>query len=75
MKNIDVKTISSVGDEWARFDQSEMSDAEALNVFNDYFSIFTWSSLPIDAQGFDMGCGSGRWARIVAPRVGRLNCI
>ena len=22
-----------------------------------------------------MGCGSGRWARIVAPRVGRLHCI
>mgnify|MGYP006274339097 CR=1 FL=1 len=22
-----------------------------------------------------MGCGSGRWARFVAPRVGRLHCI
>lgn len=22
-----------------------------------------------------MGCGSGRWARFMAPRVGRLNCI
>ena len=22
-----------------------------------------------------MGCGSGRWARLVAPRVGTLNCI
>jgi ubiquinone/menaquinone biosynthesis C-methylase UbiE len=25
--------------------------------------------------GFDLGCGSGRWARLVAPRVGRLHCI
>ncbi|WP_253262187.1 class I SAM-dependent methyltransferase [Ramlibacter montanisoli] len=22
-----------------------------------------------------MGCGSGRWARLVAPRVGQMNCI
>ena len=22
-----------------------------------------------------MGCGSGRWAKVVAPRVGKLNCI
>ena len=22
-----------------------------------------------------MGCGSGRWAKFVAPRVGTLNCI
>jgi trans-aconitate methyltransferase len=22
-----------------------------------------------------MGCGSGRWAKFVAPRVGKLNCI
>ena len=22
-----------------------------------------------------MGCGSGRWAKVVAPRVGLLNCI
>ena len=22
-----------------------------------------------------MGCGSGRWARLVSPKVGHLNCI
>jgi SAM-dependent methyltransferase len=22
-----------------------------------------------------MGCGSGRWAKLVAPRVGKLNCV
>jgi ubiquinone/menaquinone biosynthesis C-methylase UbiE len=25
--------------------------------------------------GFDLGCGSGRWAKGVAPRVGKLHCI
>jgi len=31
--------------------------------------------LPQNSEGFDMGCGSGRWARFVAARVGRLHCI
>jgi SAM-dependent methyltransferase len=37
--------------------------------------VFPWVDLPADAVGFDMGCGSGRWARWVAPRVGRLHCV
>jgi SAM-dependent methyltransferase len=31
--------------------------------------------LPDGAEGFDLGCGSGRWAVGVAPRVGHLHCI
>jgi SAM-dependent methyltransferase len=34
-----------------------------------------WSILPSGAIGFDAGCGNGRWASRVAPRVGRLHCI
>jgi SAM-dependent methyltransferase len=30
---------------------------------------------PLRARGFDMGCGTGRWARLMAPRVGHLSCI
>ena len=75
MANIDPKTIASFGDEWSRFDQSGMTQAEARKTFDEYFALFPWSALPLEAEGFDMGCGSGRWARFVAPRVGRLNCI
>lgn len=75
MNNIDHKTVASFGDEWSRFDQSGMTEAEAHKVFEEYFAVFPWSDLPPDAEGFDMGCGSGRWARWVAPRVGRLHCI
>ncbi len=75
VKNFDPKTVASFGDEWSRFDQAGMSDKEAEKVFNEYFSIFPWERLPAAAEGFDMGCGSGRWARWVAPRVGRLHCI
>jgi 2-polyprenyl-3-methyl-5-hydroxy-6-metoxy-1,4-benzoquinol methylase len=75
MKNLDVDTVKSFGDEWSRFDQAALSKAEANKAFNEYFSVFPWEILPEMATGFDMGCGSGRWAKIMAPRVGHLHCI
>lgn len=75
MSNVDPKTVASFGDEWSRFDQSGMCEAEARKVFEEYFAVFPWDALHANAEGFDMGCGSGRWARFMAPRVGRLNCI
>jgi SAM-dependent methyltransferase len=75
MNNIDPKTVASFGDEWSRFDQKAMSDHETQKVFDEYFAVFPWAELPETAEGFDMGCGSGRWARWVAPRVGLLHCI
>ena len=75
MKNIDEKTVASFGDEWSRFDQSGISNDEAHKVFEEYFAVFPWDALPSDAEGFDMGCGSGRWARWVSPKVGKLHCI
>ena len=75
MSNLDEKTVASFGDEWLRFDQSGMTEAEALKAFEEYFAVFPWAALPSRAEGFDMGCGSGRWARFVALRVGRLHCL
>jgi SAM-dependent methyltransferase len=73
--NLDSATVESFGDEWMRFDQTILSDAEAKKIFDEYFSVFPWSSLPLNPVGFDMGCGTGRWARIVSPRVHHLHCI
>lgn len=73
--NLDPRTVASFGDEWQRFNQQGMASGEAERLFGNYFSIFPWDELPPNAEGFDMGCGSGRWARFVAPRVGRLHCI
>jgi len=74
-KNIDETTVKGFGDEWERFDQSALSPQEHLDIFNAYFSVFPWAKLSQDAVGFDLGCGSGRWAKLVAPRVGKLHCI
>jgi SAM-dependent methyltransferase len=73
--NQDKKTVEGFGDEWSRFDQSALSPAERTRLFEMYFGIFPWDILPRDARGFDLGCGSGRWAACVAPRVGTLHCV
>lgn len=70
--NIDNKVVAGFGDEWSRFDQSALTEEELGRMFDNYFNIFPWEKLSADAVGFDLGCGSGRWARLVAPRVGKL---
>ncbi len=67
--------VAGFGDEWSRFDQSGVAPDELERMFDEYFSIFPWDSLKADAVGFDLGCGSGRWAKMVAPRVGTLHLI
>jgi ubiquinone/menaquinone biosynthesis C-methylase UbiE len=74
-QNLDSKTVDGFGDEWTRFDQTGMSSEDVTQAFNGYFSIFPWETLSKQAIGFDLGCGSGRWAKMVAPRVGTLHCI
>lgn len=73
--NIHPATVKGFGDEWNRFDQSQLPEIEHKEIFDQYFSIFPWHLLPENAIGFDVGCGSGRWAKLVAPKVGRLHCV
>ena len=75
VNNIDKKTVSSFGNEWERFDQKGMSVEESKKLFDNYFSIFPWNNITSEAEGFDMGCGSGRWASFIAPKVEKLFCI
>lgn len=75
MKNVDSDVVSDFGDEWEKFDQSSVSKMELENIWKKYFSLFPWNQLSPNAEGFDLGCGSGRWAYFVAPKVGKLHCI
>jgi len=75
MQNADHKVIDDFGAEWARFDQSELGEAERQRLFSAYFAVFPWDRLPPNSVGMDVGCGSGRWARLVAPRVGHLMAV
>lgn len=73
--NLDDEVVKEFGLEWTRFDQSELTDDDLLCMFEGYFHIFPWGALPANAAGVDIGCGSGRWAKLVAPRVGHLHLV
>ena len=75
LPNVDRPTVEDFGREWATFDQSELSGEERERGFAAYFAIFPWDRVDQNGAGFDFGCGSGRWASLVAPRVGRVHCV
>jgi SAM-dependent methyltransferase len=73
--NIDAQVVAAFGEEWTRYDQSKLVHRDLEDIFNQYFKIFPWDDISENAMGFDMGCGTGRWAKFVAPRIGILHCI
>ena len=73
--NRDDAVVDGFGQEWKTFTHSGTSAEGLERSFAAYFSIFPWGKLPAQAKGFDLGCGSGRWARFVAPKTGELHCI
>ena len=74
-ENVDWDVVNDFGTEWEEF-QFDSYDLDILKeTWNQYFDIFPWEDIPENAEGFDMGCGSGRWAQFVISKVGRLNCI
>jgi len=68
-KNLDAATVKGFGEEWSAFDQSELQGTEYRKLFEGYFGIFPFDNLPSGAEGFDLGCGSGRWAATPAQSI------
>lgn len=73
--NIDIKTVDGFGYQWKTYSQDSLVNEEYDGIFEGYFEIFPFDKLPENAVGFDLGCGSGRWAKGMAPKVGKLYCI
>ena len=72
----DEGVIRSFGEQWQQFrHDNSLNDADLRAAFESYFRVFPWDDLPRNAVGADVGCGTGRWARHVAPRVYRLLCF
>lgn len=76
-RNIDPDVVTGFGHEWSTFRQGDdaFSPADREAIFQSYFDIFPWNKLPPGAIGIDVGCGSGRWSVIVAPKVGHLHLL
>lgn len=75
MSNSDKNVVKDFGDEWDKYPQNSIETQSLKDAFDQYFGIFPFNALPKNAEGYDMGCGSGRWAQFVAPKVYRLKCI
>ncbi len=70
---IDKKTVQSFGEEWQKF--SSFSEAEIKNIGDEYFDIVDESILNSNSIVLDMGCGSGRWSKYLAPNVKFIEAI
>ncbi len=75
MNNKNNKVIEEFGDEWSKFNYSKINTFKLKKNFDEYFAIVPENFFSNKSIGFDMGCGSGRWAQFVAPKVKHLNCI
>ena len=65
--NIDWETVGSFGHEWAKFHRFGERD---LRVSGDqYFDIVEDDMVTRDSLVLDVGCGSGRWTKYLAPRA------
>ncbi|MBM4106323.1 MAG: class I SAM-dependent methyltransferase [Phycisphaerae bacterium] len=73
--NADRRTVEGFGREWSAFDQSSLSAEERQRLFGRYFSLIGPEGLDPSAEVLDVGCGSGRWASVIAPRVGHLALV
>lgn len=73
--NVDPRTVTGFGEEWSAYDQSELDLDEAQTIFDKYFSLVDFTSFSSTSVAVDVGCGSGRWARFVAPHVGTLHLV
>ena len=72
---IDKNVIMDFGKEWTSYSQERVPKNELQKIFDTYFEIFPWDKISNNSVGFDLGCGSGRWAKFVSPKVKELYCI
>jgi len=69
----DERTIGAFGEEWEKFNRFDPAEIE--HVGNEYFDIVPEAILDPGVVAMDLGCGSGRWTRYLAGRVGHVDAV
>lgn len=72
-KDMDSKTVQSFGEEWEKF--SSFTKEEIEKVGDEYFDILPSTLLNQKSYVLDVGCGTGRWSKYLADKVGFIECI
>lgn len=76
LEKIEMKVADDFGLEWSRFNQEKLTDLDRLTMFMSYFDIFPLNLLDEKSSvGLDVGCGSGRWAYLVAKLVKKITLL
>lgn len=73
LDNIDENVVASFGEEWSKFHHFSQADIDQLGDM--YFDIITDDIVNKDTYGFDLGCGTGRWTKVLADRIGFMEAI
>lgn len=74
MKNIFKNVVEDFGNEWAYFNYSK-NDIENKFLFDKYFDIFPKNINTKKLKCLDVGCGTGRFAKVLAKKVGHLTLL
>lgn len=74
-RNMDPAVVKGFSQQWTFFDQTQVPEEVQRAEFDAYYQPFRWDLVNKNSEGFDIGCGTGRWDKYLAPRVGKLHCI
>ena len=71
--NLDAVTVASFGREWKKF--NTFTEKEIAKSGDEYFDVVDEKDFSPETVALDLGCGSGRWSRYLAPKVGFIEAI
>lgn len=71
--NIDDGVVKSFGEEWEKFEN--FNDEDLQKISDMYFDILDERHLNKNTYAMDMGCGTGRWTKIIAQKAGFVEAV
>lgn len=72
-KNIDHVVVKSFGDEWLKF--QDFPDETIKKISEEYFDIIDPQMVNKDTYVMDVGCGTGRWTKVLCKNAGFIEAI
>ena len=72
-ENIDPKVVNEFGNEWLKF--QEHNDDLVKKGGEEYFDILSNEMVNSNTYALDIGCGTGRWTKYLASKVGFIEAV